>query len=352
MCWKRDENQAKLLEDVLSGLRQPEAGAIKQLHTDLPRYLPTLHETGIVTSIVPTLARDGERPIFAVGMHVRNAAGGMDAHLGFAAMCGPDGDLALIAPLVPLHAPAVVIDWSRRVPYDAAPLTELEIETGEPPSAGVVPQRGMEGRMRSVVVGATASAKIGVIGTVNELDIDLAPANGIKRTDFHWFGSGWYAHRGGASYLLVHRVVYDRDDLCQAKKKDSPVVLPELRLVAHLDPKTGFTTDPNAVGTGYLAALPDNQPTAAMSDDKEFTLRAGPTAIRDHSAEAGPPAQWLYGIFESAEAARARVAGFKYKGATIFSTEPPAGRAAAKEPFVIPVKHVLGKTLDLGCTRY
>jgi hypothetical protein len=190
-----------------------------------------------------------------------------------------------------------------------------------------------------------------VIGVVGDLDAELAPQEGIRRSEERLFGSGWYAHRGGASYLWVHRVGHNRDDLCKAKKTQRPPSPPLLRLVAHVDPKAGFTTEPSALGVGFVMGIGENQPPEGVSQDKEFTFRVGPTAMADRYAEQGPPAQLLYGIFESAEAARARAATLKYAKASIFSTEPPSGATAAKEPWTIPVK-ASAKTLQVGCLDY
>ena len=343
-CRKRSADQARLLDELIDSLRQPEAGAYRKDHTELFRFLPTLHESGVVSSIAAIHAKDQAPPIFAVTLLVRNAQGGMDANLGFAAMPCADGDLALIAPLLPLGTAAGAIHWSRRLPIASASLTELEMEVSDAPVAGIG-QTQPTPHTRSVVVGPKASAKVAVLGTVDRLDDELPPQDGIRRSEARLFGSGWYAHRGGASYLWVHRVEYNRDDLCKLKKQQRPASPPLLRLLAHVDAKSVFTKDPEP---GFVVALGDNQPPDGVVADKELTFRFGPTASADRYAEQGPPAQILYGIFETSDAAKARMAALRYTKASFFSTEPPAGAAPAKEPWIIPVR-ASSRTLQTAC---
>jgi hypothetical protein len=340
-CRRRDPEQSRTIEYLQEMLRQPETGAVSSDHAQLFRLFPQLQETGFVRSIVATTAKGEHGPIFAVTLDVREAKGGVSAFLGFASAPCPEGELALLSPPVPLGLPDATIDRAERVPFAGAALTELQIEGGDPPSMlGGKPRRTPLRRSflvghgsGALVVAAPKGAPYGVIGSLDALDVDLPPEDGIRRRDVHLFGSGWYTVTGGAAYLLVHHTVHDPRDLCAAKKSHQ-VSPPQLRLVARIDTQHGFTTEPARVGTAFVIAFGTNQPPEGLSADSSKTLRTGPTVIATEGFEQGPPAQWLYGLFESAEEARSRVRSMK-SGWTIHATEPPPDRPAPKEPFTI-----------------
>lgn len=339
-----------MLQDI-DDRRGPELATWHKDHAEFFRIMPTLHETGVLSSITTTFVRDGENPVFAVTMLVRNAQGGMDAHLGFAAMPCPDGDLALIAPLVPLGMPAGEIQWGRPVPNHPM-LVDLEVSvSSKPGSLGKMPD-GKEIRTRHIVVGPKPGAKIGVVAVIDKLDDDLAPEDGIHRRDKVLWGSGWYAHHGGASFLWVHRIRYDWDDLCAKKKKEAPFSPPLLRLIAHLDAKGALTTDRAQIGTGTFVGFGSWPLPEAVFDDKVNTYRSGPTSTASYTDnyQEGAPAQTLYGIFDSVESAKARMTEVKAKNTIFLTTEPAPGAATVKEPWIVPVRPVKNRSLE--CDRY
>lgn len=316
---------------------QLESGAITSEHEQLFRHFPRLHDDGIVVrSIAPTAMAGDHGPVYALTLLRRNASGGMNPFLAFASAPCDGGDLALRSEPSALGGDDAAIRYVTRVPIVGAPLTELQLDVSEGPlRLGAL--RSPRIRSRSVVVGTVAGAP-GVIGSI-ELDAALPPsAEGIKRDDVHVFGSGWYALGAGAAYLLVHHAVYDHGDMCRVKLKARPASPPLLRLAARIDGARAFTSDPSRVGVAYVLGIGENQPPEKLAKDPEQTCRTGPTAIDDTYFLRGAPAQWLFGLFDSASAASARARALGYASGTVYATEPPAGAAPVKEPWTIGVR--------------
>ena len=361
-CRPRSADQARILETLSVFAKQPDIGAMRDSHEQLFRHFPLLAEKGTVTSIVPTLASGANGATYAFTVLVRNASGEMDPFLGFAAAPCPNGDLATVAPLVPLHGHDAALQYARRIPLAAATLTELEVDESET-TVGRSKVSDGKSRRRSVVVGAPVSAltvtappngSFGVLGSIDELDtpfVDPSPG-AVRGIDQHISGSGWYAHGDGADYLLVHHVVHDQVELCAKKVKVLPHSPPSLRLVARLDVKGGFTRDPVRLGVAYVVGVGDNNPTEAMMNDRSHSCLIGPMAIDDRYFTRGAPAQYLFGLFDSSAAASSKVRELGYKGGTVFSTEPPRGMAAAAEPWTIPVRRASSSSAGPACVDY
>jgi hypothetical protein len=355
-CRPRDPNQTQILASLVDALRQPEAGSYRTEQAQLFRFFPLLHEAGVVRSIAATHSTHEHGQVFALTLLVRSARGGMDAFLGFAAAPCPDGDLALLSAPVPLGAPDAIIEYTTRVPFGASTLTELQITAGDPPPLMGTPR--VPSKFRSVVVGSSKpalrmaapdGASFGVIGSVEGIDLELAPEAGVRRRDAHLFGSGWYAFDGGTAYLLVHHAVHDLDDACRLNRPARPASPPQLRLLARLDAQRGFTTDPRGVAVAYVVGIGENQPVGGVVADATHSLRIGPTSIADPYFDQGGPAQWLWGLFESHAAAKEWMRSAKYATGTVYATEPPSGTPAPKEPWTVNARRSTKATVD--CDR-
>ncbi|MBX3234251.1 MAG: hypothetical protein KIT84_04140 [Labilithrix sp.] len=306
-CRKRDPGADELIASMTSSLNQPEQGALQTHHSQFPRWFPALHERGFVRSIVATHTNAEHGPVFALTLLVRNTNGGLDATLAFATPGCAGGDLAPIGEPIPLGAPEAVIEWASRVPI-AAPLTELKVRVGDAPNPLMGPERGRR-RLRDVLVTSRVVASF-------DVESDLPPEGGVRRHDEALGGTGWYTLAdGGAAFLLVHRAVDDRDDLCKQKAKARPFRPPELRTLARVDAHGAFVGGADKVGSAFVIGIPENQPPESMSTDKTHTLR---TAYGEST-----PAQWLYGIYDSADTAKAHMQTLEYKTGKVFTASPP-----------------------------
>lgn len=338
-CTPASAETARLLDDVEGRLTSSplEAGATRTEHEQLFRLLPALEAGGHVRSIAATHARGAHGPVFVVTRVARRDDGAFRAHLVLAAAPCPRGDLVSLGAPLDLDGADAAIQYVARVnvPTPDARLTDVQIDVADGAMTGARDQRVTH---VSVVAGhLDGRAAPGVVGVVRLPRAELAADATFPypRTDRRLFGTGWYRLGRGAGLLYVHHFAPDERDLCKWKLKEVPHVPPSLRLLARIDER-GFTTEPARVRTAFVVGVGENQPTERIFGDPDATCRGGPTAMGDAYFERGPSAQWLYGLFDSADEARARAKALGYTTGSVFSTEPQGGAPAATEPFVVP----------------
>lgn len=324
-CRPASAEEADLLKHIDESLAQSWAGGIKPSHTQLVRWLPTLHERGVVSSILATHTKGEHGPVYALTLLVRNAAGGLDAKLGFASAPCSGGDLHLLGEPIALDLQDAVIEYAYVVPIGGAPVDDLQI-LGSKEAAQLYGPHPRQ-RHRDVIVGkGSAGGPIEVLGSF-DIEVDPPAENGLRRFDEMLLGSGWYALGDGAAFLGVHRTVTSVEDLCKpsaraARAAGKPFAPPELRILARLDPKSGFAVGPGT-GQAFVIGIPENQPLESLGKDGAHTLRSGLSQVPDAERDVSP-AKWLFGLYESADAARAHMQALKYRTGNVLSAQPPS----------------------------
>ncbi len=341
-CRPASEDTRRFLAHLQDGsARQPlDVGATSTLHQQLFRVLPSLHTTGYVRTIVPTQSKGAHGPVFALTIVPRRSDGTTEgAALAFATARCPGGEPELLGAPVPLGAPDAAIVYANRVLVgEGAPLTELVVDVADHPMEmlGAMPPKLVH---QSILVGdarggltvtAPKGAAFGVVGIVPSLDTDeLDPATKTPRArDEHMLGTGWYPLGKGAALLLVHQVMPTRETICRTRAM--PHAPAALRVIAKVDTVKGFVLEPGAAWVVGFAKSPPQ----AVVDDARVLLRGGP--LESGRGYTKSTVQWLWGLFPSAEEARAEAQRSGAKDAMVLATEPPAGAPKPKEPFVLP----------------
>lgn len=322
------------LDDMRRGAA--EIGAIQTHHAQLFRHLDLVEQRGVVRSIAVTRADGPHGPIYALTLAPRPGRGSSGAALAFASAPCPGGEPVLLGDPTPLGGADAVIDYVYDAPNVAgARLDDLRVRVTKAPmeSFGGVHEEGIGW---SFLVGPRPGGH-GVLGAAPlDHELEPEPASKVRRHDRHLFGTGWYPLGAAAVLVRAHHAVPDRDDRCRAGDSRGAVHLPpRLALAARWDGRV-FATEPAALGVAYVVGLPEGQPRDSVRD-AAHALRSGPTAITSRWYGPGSAA-WLWGAFESEDAARAaaKAAG---AGGVVLATEPSGGaRPTPGAPFVVATK--------------
>ncbi len=345
------------MEQLAQNVKQPygknviiEYSGTVETNGSLWRLLPTLSETGHITSIAPTFTDGPHGPIFGAFVEKperqANGAATTSLHFGLATAACAGGEHAWLGPLVPFgrerHGAVTLVDTIRlsgqptltglRVVVDAAPITGFDPIGSTTEVFELLVGKGRPG----LPVLEPKGAEIGILGRVSNLAGQVAPvagANGDEPLhDVLLSGSGFYPLGQGAAMLVYHRrgPKERREPERNAPNKPSAAPAffpPSFRLAARID-EQGLTTDPARLGVAYVIAIATNQPPAEVCDKPiegaSFVCRAAHTHLERYID--GAEAQWFVGLFPDPVSAQKVMNTYHIKG-KIYATEPPPGGA-------------------------